>query len=93
VLDDPRAFQEAVAAELRAHTELIEHWITYSADKRTSRGPYLCGRIRNDSRYEVGFYDTNQGQLDQVSYDDAVSACADFLHRQAAFVLRGERVL
>jgi hypothetical protein len=41
---------------------------------------------------EVGFYDPDLGRLDVRRHVDATEACADFIYREASWVLRRERV-
>ena len=61
MLDNPKAFQEAVAAELTEHPDVTEQRITDSADNLTSRGPYLGPPTRKDNKYAVGFYRPRPG--------------------------------
>jgi hypothetical protein len=68
----------AVEQRLRRDAGLVEAWQGYSWDKRTSPSPYLDG-------VEVGFYDG--GRRDVATHRDEASACADFLFREASWVL------
>ena len=82
-LDDVDALRQAVHEALLDHPELVDAWQTYSYDKRSSPSPYLDGS-------EVGFYD--QGRENIIRYDDLSAACADFICREAAWVVRGIRL-
>ena len=82
-LDDAEALRRAIHDALVADPLLPPAWQTYSYDKRSSPSPYLDGP-------EAGFYDG--GRHDVVVYDDPVDACADFICRESAWVLRRERI-
>ncbi len=79
-LSDRSSFEMAVEQRLRQEAGLVEAWQRYSRDKRTSPSPYLEG-------VEVGFYD--RVRRDVATYRDEASACADFLFREASWVLKG----
>jgi hypothetical protein len=81
-LSDRRVFETSVADRLKRDTGLVDAWQTYSWDKRTSRGPYFDGR-------DVGFFDRDR--RDVIKHQDRASACADFLFREASWVLLGRR--
>jgi len=81
-LDDADSLRAAVREALTADGALLAAWQTYSYDKRSSPSPYLDGG-------EVGFYDG--GRHDVVTYVDPLDACADFICREAAWVVRRER--
>lgn len=82
-LDDPEALRSAIRDALFAEPEAVEAWQTYSYDKRSGPSPYLDDR-------EVGFYD--HARTDVVRHADRLDACADFICREAFWVLRDERV-
>ena len=69
---------DAVRAHLMAKPELVEDWITYSADKRTSSGWYLL----EDGT--VGYYPAGP----KSSYKDIVTACAEFIIWEVADIRR-----
>ncbi len=81
-LSDRRVFETSVADRLKRDPGLVDAWQTYSWDKRTSRGPYFDG-------LEVGFFDRDR--RDVIEHRDRASACADFLFREASWVLLGRR--
>jgi len=81
-LSDKR-FPALVRAYLSHHPALINAWQGYSEDKRTSPSPYLDGRT-------VGFFEVLDGKVrhrDVRRYRDRASACADFIFREALWVL------
>jgi hypothetical protein len=89
-LDDREQFLASVLAFLRDRPELAEQWLLYSLDKRTSPSPYMSTRGGEAATiWEVGFYDA--GDRDVAQHPDGVTACADFLYREAMWVLRRER--
>jgi hypothetical protein len=71
---DHQIFLTTVAAYLTSHPNLVEAWQQYSWDKRVSSGPYLDG-------LEVGRYE--HGRQEIHFHADPVSACADFIYREA----------
>nr|WP_062331569.1 hypothetical protein [Herbidospora sakaeratensis] len=81
-LSDRDAFLAAVRRRLDARPELVGAWQGYSFDKRTGAGPYLDLR---PGSCRVGFYD--DGFHDVTVHADAAGACADFIHREAVWVL------
>jgi len=82
-LSVPVAFRNAAIVRLNADPALLDAWQTYSWDKRSSPSPYLEG-------LEVGHYDG--GRRDRYVHPDAASACADFIFREASWILSEERV-
>ncbi len=89
-LDDEDPFRAVVLEELRRRPELIEQWVHYSLDKRSVPSPYIVdGDGREATIWEVGIYDIG-GAYDVVRYTDGSAACADFLYREATWVLRGK---
>ena len=85
-LDDRAAFLAAVSERLRERPRLIDAWQEYSWAKRTGRGPYF-----EQTLLEVGFYDKSSGRHDVRLHADPAEACADFICREATWVLRGVR--
>ena len=82
-LSDQSSFVRLVRAHLERDPELVRAWQSYSWDKRGSPSPYL-------DEGQVGFFDGER--RDVAEYDDPAAACADFLFREATWVLRRERV-
>ena len=83
-LNDDVLGTAAVEAHLRLHPDLLIAWQTESAGTRGSPNHCVDGG-------EVGFYDA--GFHDRLTYDDEVTACADFSYRKAAWVLQRRRVM
>jgi hypothetical protein len=81
-LSDRRTFEKFVADRLKDDPELLDAWQAYSWDKRTSPSPYLDG-------LEVGLYD--RGRRDATEHRDTPLACADFVFREASWVLLQQR--
>jgi hypothetical protein len=77
-LSDRRVFEALLTARLAGDPDLIEAWQGYSWDKRSSPSPYLDG-------LEVGFFDHDR--RDVVRHSDRAMACADFVFREASWVL------
>lgn len=83
-LDDLESLRGAVREVLESDPLLVDAWQTYSYDKRSSPSPYLDGT-------QVGFFDTDTGRSGVDTYDDPLAACAEFICREAAWVLSGIR--
>jgi len=66
----------AVSAYLREHPDLIEAWLTYSEDKRTSSGWYVSQR--SSGTFEIGYHP----QGERISVSDRATACAEFIVRE-----------
>src|SRR5438270_12794094 len=75
---DDANFLPVVREALTRSPDTVELWQTYSYDKRGSPSPYLDG-------VEVGFYDG--GSRDVRRYENLTDACADFIRREALWVL------
>jgi hypothetical protein len=91
-IDDRAAFIAAISGWLREQPDLIGAWQAYCDDKRTGRSPYFYF----DGAWKVGFYESSVKELaeryrDERLYADAVDACADFIYREALWVLGRER--
>ncbi len=85
-LERPDALNvDDVAAHLRAHPDLVESWLTYSGDKRSSPGWYFS-ELR-DRRYEVGYFPGGTPR----EFSDAASACAEFIRRELWHFASGSR--
>lgn len=67
-----------VRVQLDEDPALAEAWQTYSYDKRSRPNPYL-------DDCEVGHFDGKR--RDVIRYDDRLDACADFIVREARWVL------
>jgi hypothetical protein len=82
-------FTAFVRAHLRHRPALIKAWEDYSADKRGSPSPFLSDRT-------VGFFEVLEGKAqskDVRQYRDRANACADFIYREAVWVLERRRAL
>ena len=81
--DEARAIG-MISQQLSEAPELIEAWQQYSWDKRTTGSHFLDG-------LEVGFFTTDGLREDVQLYGEPVDACADFVYREAAWVLERRR--
>jgi hypothetical protein len=80
-LGDRAAFLAAVGGWLRRHPDLIDAWQRYCEDKRTA-GPCL-----DLQSLEVGVYEASTGRRDVRRYANPVDCCAEFIYREAIWVL------
>jgi hypothetical protein len=88
-LADREGFLAAVTEFIRSNPELTEAWVGYSEDKRTGSGPYVLRR--DEGAREVGFFE--HGYQDVRRHHDEAEAVADFIYREAAWVLKDRRVI
>ncbi|HEU4783401.1 MAG TPA: hypothetical protein VFS83_08695 [Ktedonobacterales bacterium] len=89
-LDDRLAFIAAITPWIQAHVKLVDAWIGYSEDLRSSPTPYFA---RESGSFVVGFYDSKSGTSDETHHTDEVEACVDYIYREASWVLRRRRVM
>jgi hypothetical protein len=92
-LEDRSGFLAAVTAWMQAHRYLIKEWWHYSEDKRSS-GPYFSDHV--GARYDplvVGFLQADGSRCDETHHTDDVAACADFIYREASWVVHQQRVI
>lgn len=85
---DP-SFTSLVRTRLAHDPDLIAAWQLYSYDKRTSASPWLDGTA-------VGFFEFVEHRAinsDIRHHANPVDACADFIGREASWVLEGRRLL
>jgi len=71
--------EAALCAAVREHSEYIEDWLSFSANKRTS-GWYFQQTDR--THWEVGYASAGGGSIDPTQYSDAAVACAVFIKRE-----------
>jgi hypothetical protein len=68
----------SIESFLRQSPELVDDWLRYSEDKRTSGGWYF---VDEGDRFVVG-----QIQGRQLIFDDRLVACAEFILREVMSV-------
>jgi hypothetical protein len=78
---DDSSFERSVVQVLQGSPELIALWAAWSRDQRWTPSAYMEGN-------EVGWYDGARRNL--KVHPDAASAAADFIHRLAVWLARGE---
>ena len=67
---------DEVSRHLHKHPDLIEAWLAYSEDKRTSSGWYLTRR--SDDIFEIGYYPEGE----RIVVAGHAAACAEFIVRE-----------
>ncbi len=65
--------------ELIKHSECIDQWLNWSADKRSSSGWYF--KQNENGKYIVGFFPPTEN-LKITEYLDITEACAAFVKRE-----------
>ena len=65
----------AIQGYLATHQALVEAWIRYSEEKRTSSGWYLEGLV-------VGYYEPGKGMVMRDRFPDPARACAEFIKKE-----------
>ena len=78
----PHIIPATVVAHVTAHPELVEQWLMYSEDKRTSGGWYFTGEGRE---WELGRLDSRSRRVDQRRHTSSVEACASYILRELDF--------
>lgn len=68
---------DSTASYLSEHEELIDPWLGYSLDKRTSRGWYIRRRA---GAFEIGYVPV--GERETIAIEDRIRACAEFIVRE-----------
>lgn len=86
-LDDPDGARLIVLEHLRRHPMLVAHWDRYLGDRRSSPSPAF-----SQDRTYVFDPSTRPMESDVVHHVDAASACADYVVREAFWVLARQRV-
>lgn len=86
-LNDRANFLASVRDYLSERPELVHTWQGYVDDKRGTPSPYLDLRST-----EVGWMNTRGRREDVSQYDDALEAVAQFIWREANWVLLRQRV-
>jgi hypothetical protein len=71
---------DVVSAYLRQHPHLIDAWLAYSEDKRTSSGWYVTQR--SGDSFEIGYYPNGE----RISASGRVAACAEFIVREVGSI-------
>jgi hypothetical protein len=74
---DPDALSvAAVSAHLHENPDLIDAWLMYSEDKRTSSGWYVSQR--STGTFEIGYHPAGE----RISVSGRAPACAEFIVRE-----------
>jgi hypothetical protein len=76
-----RPTEEELAKFLRSNQELIELWIAWSEDKRSTPSAFFR---QSGSRYEVGYIESDGASQSSKFFDESVVACAYFMLRELA---------
>jgi hypothetical protein len=58
---------------------IIENWLNYSENKRTSEGWYF---IKKEIKYEVGYFLGNGKKNECLTFDNGRNSCAAFIKRE-----------
>lgn len=73
---------DAISSYLRERPDLIEAWLGYSEDKRTSSGWYI--RQLSRDAFEIGWYP----QGERIVVSGKAEACAEFIIREIRSIAR-----
>ncbi|HUJ80048.1 MAG TPA: hypothetical protein VLY45_07020 [Nitrospiria bacterium] len=81
--ENPKALShESVLGYLRSHPFLLDSWLMWSEDKRTSGGWYFK---KDGSRFVVdrlGGHHGNPEESQKMTFTDAAEACAEFIIKE-----------
>jgi hypothetical protein len=67
---------DEIKKELRLKPELVQFWLNYSEDKRTSGGWYFLKK--DDHTFIVG----NLSDHSVIPFNDSIDACAQFIRNE-----------
>jgi len=73
--------EELLAAFLSVHSELIELWLAWSEDKRSTPNPFFR---RAGSRYELGYVERGGRFRPSEFFDEPARPCARFILQELA---------
>jgi hypothetical protein len=73
--------EEVLASYLSAHSDLIELWLGWSEDKRSTPSPFFR---RSGSRYELGYVERDGQFRPSEFFDEPVRPCARFILKELA---------
>lgn len=76
---------EDIKSYLKDNSALIENWLVYSMNKRTTKGWYFNKENRN--KYIVGYFSNNVRKKKELKYTDAANACAFFMYNELLEIL------
>ena len=76
-----RSTEEQLAEFLRSNQELIELWLGWSEDKRSTPSAFFR---QSGSRYEVGYIESDGESRPSKFFEESASACAYFMLRELA---------
>src|SRR5262245_44463746 len=68
--------EELLSSFLRTHSELVELWLAWSEDKRSTPSPFFR---RSGSRYELGYVETGGRLRPSEFFDEPTRPCARFI--------------
>ena len=79
---NPEAFtEEFLASFLEAHTDLVELWLAWSEDKRSTPSPFFR---RSGSRYALGYVEQGGRFRPSEFFDQPARPCARFILQELA---------
>ena len=71
---------ESVASALLSNPELVDDWLRWSEDQRSTPSHYF---LEEKDKYVVGVYPGEES----VEFSDRIAACADFIIKQVSSIL------
>ena len=79
--DRSRLNSDDLSEFLRSNPDLIELWLAWSEDKRSTPSAFFR---RSGPRYEVGYIESGGGSQPSEFFDEPARACAHFILRELA---------
>jgi hypothetical protein len=73
--------EDLLASFLSTHPELVELWLAWSEDKRSTPSPFLR---RSGSRYELGYVERGGRFRPSEFFDEPARPCARFILQELA---------
>lgn len=70
---------ELLAEILASDASLVDDWLAFSENKRTSSGWYFCQAATG---FTVGLVNDAGSRVDEHTYRDRIEACAEFIKKE-----------
>jgi len=79
--------ETAILDELNKHPGYINHWLSWSDDKRSGSGWYI--KQNENRKYVIGYFSTRENSK-KTEYSDSKEACAAFIKREIEEIRKSE---
>lgn len=73
---------------LERNTDLLNSWLLYSLNKRTSEGWYF--KESSERNYTVGYLSKKNNYINELKYSDATEACANYILKEITDIIKSQ---